>query len=341
MGNNKTYRMSGFSRVAILRALNLGDLLCAVPAFRALRTALPNAQITLIGLPWAKSFVDRFSTYLDDFLEFPGFPGLPERTPELKKIPLFIQEAQWLNFDLALQMQGSGAVTNPLAALLGARKTAGFYLPGQYCPNENSFIPYPVHLSEIRTHLSLMEHLGFASSGEHLEFPLFVEDWEEYHALVQEYNLEPGKFVVVHPGARSPQRRWRAENFALVADGLSNRGFKVVLTGTDSEGHLTSAVAGRMQNSSALDLTGKTSLGSLGVLLSKSRMLISNDTGVSHLAAALKIPSVILFMASDPQRWAPEDKELHRAVAWASATSPEVVLDEVDILLSKERLYAF
>jgi ADP-heptose:LPS heptosyltransferase len=333
-------REAGIKRIIILRALNLGDLLCSVPSFRSLRSALPNAQITLIGLPWAKSFVDRFSTYLDDFLELPGFPGLPEREPQLEKIPLFLQEVQWLKFDLALQMQGSGAITNQLIALVGARKTAGFYIPGQYCPDEESFIPYPVHLSEIRTHLSLMEHLGFHSSNENLEFPLYVEDWEEYHALVQEYKLEPGKFVVIHPGARSADRRWKAENFAFVADGLANRGFRIVLTGTEDEAHLTAAVAAHIQNARPLDLAGKTSLGSMGVLLSKSRMLISNDTGISHLAAALKIPSVILFMASDPHRWAPEDKELHKVVAWASATMPELVLDEVDILLSKERVYA-
>lgn len=333
------HKDTGLNQVAILRALNLGDLLCSVPAFRALRAGLPHAQITLIGLPWAKSFVDRFSAYLDGFLELPGFPGLPERIPQIVRIPKFLQEVQWLKFDLALQMQGSGAITNPLIELLGARKTAGFFLPGQYCPDEEAYIPFPVHLSEIRTQLSLMEHLGFPNLGEHLEFPLFVEDWEEYHDLAQEFKLEPGSFAVIHPGARSPERRWPPENFAVVADGLAKRGLRIVLTGTENEAHLTAAVASHMRSTIPLDLAGKTSLGSIGVLLSKARLLISNDTGVSHLAAALKIPSLILFMASDPLRWAPEDKELHKAIAWASATMPEVVLDEVDILLRKERVY--
>ena len=59
-------------RIIILRALQLGDLLCAVPAFRAIRSAWPEAEIVLVGLPWARGFVERFALYLDGFREFPG-----------------------------------------------------------------------------------------------------------------------------------------------------------------------------------------------------------------------------------------------------------------------------
>ena len=66
----------GPENIVILRALPLGDLLSSVPAFRALRAALPDALITLVGLPFAAKFVKRFSAYLDHFISFPGFPGL-------------------------------------------------------------------------------------------------------------------------------------------------------------------------------------------------------------------------------------------------------------------------
>ena len=68
--------------IAILRALVLGDLLCAVPMFRSIRHRFPGAGITLIGLPWARSFVERFNGYLDDFVECykPGKRGMREES---------------------------------------------------------------------------------------------------------------------------------------------------------------------------------------------------------------------------------------------------------------------
>jgi ADP-heptose:LPS heptosyltransferase len=111
----KAERFGGFKpkKIAILRALQLGDLLCSVPAFRALRRGLPEAHITLVGLPWASSFVSRFQHYIDSFIEFPGFPGFPEQAQQVERIPGFLAGMQAGNFDLAIQMQGSGNISNP------------------------------------------------------------------------------------------------------------------------------------------------------------------------------------------------------------------------------------
>src|SRR5512133_2022778 len=113
-------------RIGVLRALQLGDLLCAVPAMRGLRATFPAAAILLVGLPWARAFASRFDRYVDGFLEFPGYPGLPERTPDLAAIPGFLSQAHAQQFDLVIQLHGSGEITNPVALLMGGRATAGF-----------------------------------------------------------------------------------------------------------------------------------------------------------------------------------------------------------------------
>jgi ADP-heptose:LPS heptosyltransferase len=179
---NQVYKIKNQvpQRIIILRALQLGDLMCAVPAFRALRAAFPRAEISLVGLPWARDFVQRFNSYLDNFIEFPGYPGLPEQYPQIHKLPVFLREIQNQRYDLALQMQGSGATTNSLVSLFGAVYSAGYFLPGQYCPDEDTYLLYPVHEPEVRRHLNLIKFLGMPSQGEHLEFPIYERDLSEF-----------------------------------------------------------------------------------------------------------------------------------------------------------------
>lgn len=308
-------------RVVVVRALHLGDLLCAVPAFRALRAALPQAELTLVGLPWARAFVERFRGYLDAFMPFPGFPGIPEGPQRLDRLPGFLQEARRRRFDLALQLHGNGTVSNTFTLLLGARITAGFYVPGQPCPDPRWFLPYPDDLPEVCRPLRLLEGLGVPAGSPELEFPLTAEDEAALAALEEARALRPGEYACVHPGARAPARRWTPEGFAAVGDWLASQALTVVLTGTAAERPLVQAVASAMRHPACV-LAGRTSLGALAVLLRGARLLVCNDTGVSHLAAALGTPSVVVFTGSDPRRWAPLDRRRHRIVRQAVECSP-------------------
>ncbi len=323
-------------RIIVLRALQLGDLLCAVPALRALRAAVPDAEIVLLGLPWARSFVSRFDRYLDGFREFPGFPGLPERAPIVDRIPSFLAEIQREGFDLAIQLHGSGSFVNPLIVLLGAHRCAGFFTPGDYCPDPDRFMPWPTHGLEIRRLVRLMEFLGAPTQGEHLEFPLRDADSEALEALPEARDLVPRGYVCIHPGASVAGRRWPAERFAAVGGAMADRGLRIVLTGTAAESGLTRDVS-RHLSCPCVDLSGRTELGALAVLMSRARLLVSNDTGVSHIAAALRVPSVVISTGDNPARWAPSDRSLHRVLCREAGVEPSEVIAEAEGLLAAQR----
>ncbi len=314
--------------IVILRALHIGDLLGAVPAFRALRAALPDAHITLVGLPWARSFVKRFNNYLNNFITFPGFPGLPEQYPDIVQFPTFITEMQKINFDLAIQLQGAGGIVNSMIRLWGAKKYAGFYLPGEYCPDKNRFLLYPKYEPEVWRHLRLMEFLGIPLQGDELEFPLFENDWKGFQQIKEKYNLQ-NNYVCLNPGAHSIDRRWPPSHFSSVADGLVALGYQVILTGSEEDIVLTATVARKMK-SQAIDLAGKTSLGTLAALISRAQLVVSNDTSISYIASSVKTPSVVLFTVSDPNRWTSQNKKLLRPVTHAMTRTPAEVLDHVE-----------
>ncbi|KOP27191.1 ADP-heptose--LPS heptosyltransferase [Hapalosiphon sp. MRB220] len=295
-------------RIAIVRSLPaLSDLLCTVPALRALRAAFPQAEITFIAPAAARYFAERFSHYIDQFLEFPGYPGMPEIPASVHKLPEFLTKAQGQHFDLALQMYDNGTISNSFTALLDARINAGFRLPEHYCPNPDYFLPYPHNEPEIWRHLRLMEFLGIPLQGDELEFPLQNEDFGVLRHI-------PDKYVCIHPGATLPEKRWSLKSFAIVADAIAASGYQVVLTGIASEANLTQSLAAMMR-CKPIDLAGKTSLGAMAALLSKASLLVCNDTGVSHLADALKVKSVIIFTNASMYRWAPLNREIHRSLS--------------------------
>ena len=300
-------------RVAVIRALFLGDMLCAVPAMRALRAKLPQAEIVLIGLPWAAEFAQRYSKYFDDFLPFAGFPGLPEQPLEPDRIHAFFAATTRRRFDLAIQMHGSGAHINTATVLCGAQFNAGYFLPDEYCPDPLRFLSYPEKELEVWRHLRLMKFLGAASQGDHLEFPLHEVDRRQLFAATAPCVLRPNEYVCIHPGAKFISRRWPAARYAAVAQALWRDGLQIVITGTASELPLAAELS-TLLDFPHTNLAGRTTLGALAALLSEARLVLTNDTGVSHLAAAVQAPSVVVVLGSDPQRWAPADARRHRLV---------------------------
>jgi ADP-heptose:LPS heptosyltransferase len=332
-------------KIVLVRSLpGLGDFLCVIPALRALRTALPSTQITMIGLPTTFSWQQQFNRYINEWLEFPGFPGIPEVSFCSQRTISFLTEIQSFNFDLALQMHGNGTHINSFTMLLGAKQTAGFYPPNHSCPDRDRFLPYPEHESEVWRHLRLLKLLGISPQGEQLEFSISQTDWQDFYRLLSCYSLQNQPYICIHPGASTIHRRWSCGRFAKVADTLAAQGFRIVLTGTQAEAELTHTVT-QLMRFPAINLAGKTALGTLAALLKKSCLLICNDTGISHLAAALQVNSVVIFTQSDPVRWAPLDRRRHKVVIDSEYNQDKSlvihqVLKEAIDLLHQEQVYA-
>jgi ADP-heptose:LPS heptosyltransferase len=109
-----------------------------------------------------------------------------------------------------------------------------------------------------------------------------------------------------------------------------------VLTGNPAEAALARTVA-EEAGVPCLDLSGRTDLGALGALLSEARLLVCNDTGVSHIADGLRTPSVVISTGDNPARWAPIDARLHRVLCRDPGVGPGEVIAEADDLLGAER----
>lgn len=352
--------LHGVRRIAVFRALMLGDMLCALPALRALKAGFPGARLTLVSLPWAGEWSARFAE-VDDFIAFPGHPAFAETpTADVGALPFFLATVQARRFDLAVQLHGSGALSNPLVAMFGARRSSGFASPDAWVPAADAALyrPWPEAGTEVERLLSLTDDLGLPRRGEELGWPLRDDDRAALRSVWPGIDEAARPLVVVHAGAQLPSRRWGVERFGAVAAALAERGCRVVLTGTAAEADLAAALAALLPPT-AVNLCGRTSLWTLAALVERADLVVCNDTGISHLAAALKRPSVVVSSGGDAARWAPRDHRLHRVLAGAapcrpcrhaacpvgppdehpcaSATTPQAVLAEALALLSLQQ----
>lgn len=118
-----------------------------------------------------------------------------------------------------------------------------------------------------------------------------------------------GPYVVAHPGASAPARRWPSYRWAEAVAELVRRGRRVILTGGSLEQGLTAAAAAgcaRMPRGAVTDLAGRTDLPRLAAVLAGAQAVLVGNTGVAHLAAAVGTPVASLFAPVVPAaRWAP------------------------------------
>jgi ADP-heptose:LPS heptosyltransferase len=300
-------------RIAVLRANALGDFIFAIPALEALRVAYPAAELILIGAPWHARWLRDRPGPVDRVLVVPPAKGIRDACPD--EVPSsmddFLAAARDERFDIALQMHGGGANSNPIVAELGARVTAGLRSPD--APPLDRWMRYVVYQPEVFRYLEVAGLVGAVPVTATPQVAVTVADLAEAHAVA---GAPDRPRAALHPGATDTRRRWPAERFAAVADRLVMDGYEVVMTATPAERELV----GQVQAAARVPvrpLVGALSLGGLGGLYAECAVVVSNDTGPVHLAAAVGTPTVGIFWVGNVINCATPLRARHRPiVSW-------------------------
>jgi ADP-heptose:LPS heptosyltransferase len=278
------------ARVLLLRALGLGDFLTGVPAYRAVRRALPGHRVVLAA-PARFAPLAALTGAIDELLpagelEPVLWPGPPP--------------------GIAIDLHGRGPASHRLLAELGPARLIAFGGPhGGGFPGP---IWYPGE-HEVARWCRLLAESGIPADPADLRLP------EPPRAGAGDGPAGP---VIIHPGAAAPARRWPAGRFAEVARQLTAGGRAVWVTGSAAEHALAARVARDAGLPPGRVLAGRTGLAGLARLAARAELIISGDTGMSHLAAAFGRPSVTLAGPVPPAEWGPPRHPRHQ-VLWPAA----------------------
>lgn len=302
-------RIDGARRIGVLRAGALGDLVFTLPALDALRAAYPQAEIVLLGKQWMAALLHERPGPVDRVVPVPVARGVgapPDAVQDDAALDAFFARMQAERFDIALQLHGGGRHSNPFVSRLRARVTAGLRAPD--APPLDRTMRYVYHQNERMRQLEAVGLVGAPMRSLTPQLAVTRRDLAEADAAV------PGArapLVVLQPGCTDPRRRWPADRFAALADALRGQGAIVAINGTTDEACLVRAVQAAMKFD-AVDLCGKLSLGGLAGLMSRARLVVSNDTGPLYLAEAVGAATVGVYWLTNLPISGALDRSRHR-----------------------------
>lgn len=276
--------------MVVLRALGIGDLLTGVPALRALACAFPGHRRLLA----APSSLEPLVRLVDP--EDPPVHGVIS-AGELEPLP-----AEAHGAELGVNLHGRGPESHRL--LLAARPGSLLAFHHPQVPETAAAPRWSAGERETERWCRLLRESGVPAD------PALTDI-----AVPPGEPALPEGTTLIHPGAASAARRWPADRWAEVARRERDRGRPVVLTGSRAEVGLGSRIARAAGLPRESELAGRTGLDRLARLVASAARVACGDTGVAHLATALRTPSVVLFGPTPPSEWGPPpDRPWHRAL---------------------------
>ena len=307
-------------KILLLELGWIGDTVVTLPAIRALKQAFPEAKLIRVCTSVAEPIVTR-CPYVDEILiyerehEHKGLWGGWRLLKELRKIrpDIFMNlHVPDINRNFKIYFRD-----NLFSFLTGAKTRVAYFSFGTGAFLTHGIRAEKRHLDKYIVDLinNLVSLLG-AKPDRELELWISDQDREEARTFLKKYQIEEtDSLVAVHPGAKRPSRRWPEVRFADMVRWLS-RDFRVVITGTKEERPLATYIKDTVPE--AIVASGTLSLMGTAALLERCRLFITNDTGIMHMAFALKVPTVALFGPGRVKRWVPPNaswiKPLHHPV---------------------------
>ncbi|MBI4496136.1 MAG: lipopolysaccharide heptosyltransferase II [Deltaproteobacteria bacterium] len=290
-------------RKILVRSANwVGDAVMSLPAVSALRRNFPQAEIYLLAKPWV---ADVFSACpdIDGVLiyESPGIHGGLAGKWRLAR------ELKGRGFDLAFLIQNAfeAALISYLARI---PRRIGYGTDGR-----SFLLTHPVKVDgrvkaghQVDYYLGLLRGIGLGADSREPSLFLSPEKKEEAGRFLKSLGMEEELLIGLAPGATyGPAKQWPAERFAEVADRLAEAmKARILIFGSKGDGNVAGQVLRKARRPLA-DLTGRTTLAQAMALIGRCRLLVTNDSGLMHVAAALRVPVVAIFGSTDPRRTGP------------------------------------
>lgn len=294
----------------LIRGTNwIGDVVMSLPALSAVRNSCPDTRITVLAKPWVADLYRLFPG-VDEVLLF-NSPGVHDGIAGKFRLA---RELRSRRFDAALLFQNAieAAIITALARI---PLRAGYTTDGR-----RLLLTHPVRkkrfidtLHQTHYYLEMVRSLGFRSDPDDLAIHPDGESLRRAGELFRQEGIDQNHPVVgIAPGASyGPAKMWHAERFAALADRLAVRhSARILLFGSAGDAVHTGAVRGFM-NHAAVDLAGATSLAEAAALMSRCNLVVSNDSGLMHLAGGLGVPLIAVFGSTNPRATSPLGARSH------------------------------
>ncbi len=270
----------------------VGDAVLAIPAMKAVRQTYPAAEITLLVRPWVAG-VFTSAPFVDRVWSEPRPAGIGD----WMRLARGIREKR---FDMGLLFPNSFE-SAAMMFLARVPRRVGYARDGRGWMLTTSIRPSPEKRHQVHYYLDLAAAVSASVDYPSIEIAANAEEKSKARKLLESAGIAPGRrFLVLNPGAAyGSAKRWGEERFAEAGDALASElGIDVAIIGSEVERSIAERIRSLMRNRVAV-LNGKTSLETLIGVISESLLVLTNDSGPMHIAAALGVPTVAVFGPTD------------------------------------------